>query len=69
MPSLMTLGRQLVGEDCSVAMFENREEAILPIGRALREQDTFVVVDNMESVLLSPFVEEETPEALSADAR
>jgi tetratricopeptide (TPR) repeat protein len=66
---LDALGRQLVGEDYSVAMFENREKAILPIERALREQDTLVVVDNMESILLSPFVEEETPEALSEDAR
>ena len=66
---LDALGHQLVGEDYSVAMFENREKAILPIERALREQDTLVVVDNMESILLSPFLEEETPEALSEDAR
>ena len=44
-------------------------EAIQPIERALREQPTLLVVDNMESILLPPFLAQETPEALSEEAR
>ena len=39
------------------------------VERALREQATLLVVDNMESILLPPFMAEETPEALTEDAR
>jgi tetratricopeptide (TPR) repeat protein len=63
---LDVIGRQLVGKDYSVAAFDDFEKAILPIERALREQATLLVVDNMESVLLPPFLE--TPEALSDEA-
>jgi tetratricopeptide (TPR) repeat protein len=67
-PSVVdALGRQLIGKQFSAA--GDLEQATLQLERALREQDTLVVVDNMESILLSPFVEEETPEALSEDAR
>jgi tetratricopeptide (TPR) repeat protein len=59
------IGRQLV-PDYSVATFNDLEEAILPIERALTEQSTLVVVDNMESVLLPPYVEKS--EALSEEA-
>ncbi|HEV7669822.1 MAG TPA: tetratricopeptide repeat protein [Thermoanaerobaculia bacterium] len=63
---LDVLGRQLAGENYSVATFDNLEKAILPIERALREQSTLLVVDNMESILLPPYLE--TPEALSEEA-
>ena len=66
---LDALGRQLVGPDYSVAAFDDVEKAILPVERALAEQATLLVVDNMESVLLPPFLAEETPAALSEDAR
>ncbi|HEX2077250.1 MAG TPA: tetratricopeptide repeat protein [Longimicrobium sp.] len=66
---LDAVGRQLAGEDYSVATFSDLEQALLPVERALREQDTLVVVDNMESVLLPPFVAAETPDALTEDAR
>ncbi len=66
---LDAIGRQLVGKDYSVATFDNLEKSILPVEGALREQPTLLVLDNMESVLLPPFVEKETPEALSQEAR
>ncbi|MDS4042628.1 MAG: CHAT domain-containing protein [Candidatus Competibacter sp.] len=64
---LDALGRQLVGKDYSVATFPDLEHAILPVERALVEQPTLLVVDNMESVLLPPFLAEETPAALTDD--
>lgn len=39
------------------------------IERGLREQPTLLVIDNMESVLLPPFLARETPEALEREAR
>ncbi|HRF61868.1 MAG TPA: tetratricopeptide repeat protein [Candidatus Competibacter sp.] len=66
---LDALGRQLVGKDYSVATFPDLEHAILPVERALVEQPTLLVVDNMESVLLPPFLAEDTPEALTEDLR
>ncbi len=66
---LDALGRQLVGKDYSVAAFDDLEKALLPVERALAEQDTVLVMDNIESILLPPFLAEETPEALSEDAR
>jgi tetratricopeptide (TPR) repeat protein len=66
---LDALGRQLVGKDYSVAAFDTLEKAILSVERALAEQATLLVVDNMESVQLPPFMAEETPSALSEDAR
>jgi tetratricopeptide (TPR) repeat protein len=63
---LDALGRQLVGADYSAAKFENPEQALQPIERALREQPTLLVIDNMESVLLPPYLE--SPELLSEEA-
>ena len=66
---LDALGRHLVGKNYSVATFADLEQAILPVERALVEQPTLLVVDNMESVLLPPFLAEDTPEALDEDLR
>lgn len=44
-------------------------KAAQEIERALREQPTLLVIDNMESVLLPPFLARETPEALEQQAR
>jgi tetratricopeptide (TPR) repeat protein len=63
---LDAIGRQLL-PDYSVATFDGLEEAILPVERALAEQSTLLVVDNMESILLPPYLE--TPDALSQEAR
>jgi tetratricopeptide (TPR) repeat protein len=63
---LDALGRQLVGADYSAAKFDNPERALQPIERALREQPTLLVIDNMESVLLPPYLE--TTELLSEEA-
>jgi tetratricopeptide (TPR) repeat protein len=63
---LDSIGRQLV-PDYSVATYQDLEEAILPVERALIEQSTVLVVDNMESILLPPYIE--TPEVLSEEAR
>jgi tetratricopeptide (TPR) repeat protein len=63
---LDAVGSQLVGGRYSAAAFSNVEKAILPIERALREQSTLLVVDNMESIFPPPYVE--TPEALSEEA-
>src|SRR5262249_47977973 len=61
------LGKQLVNKECSAA--GDLHEAIREIERALREQPILLVMDNMESILLPPFIEQETPEALSHEAR
>lgn len=66
---LDALGRQLVGKNYSVATFPDLEQAILPVERALIEQPALLVVDNMESILLPPFLAEDTPEALNEDMR
>ncbi|MGZ5445072.1 MAG: tetratricopeptide repeat protein [Thermoanaerobaculia bacterium] len=63
---LDAIGRQLVPA-YSVATFQELEQAILPVERALTEQSTLLVVDNMESILLPPYLD--TPEALSEEAR
>lgn len=63
---LDAIGRQLV-PGYSVATFKDAEQAILPVERALAKQSTLLVVDNMESILLPPYLE--TPEALSDKAR
>lgn len=65
---LDAIGRQLVGK-YSVAAFDDLEKAVLPVERALREQRTLLVVDNMESVLLPPFVQDAPPAALSEESR
>lgn len=63
---LDAVGRQLV-RGYSFATFKDLDHAILPVERALAEQPTLLVVDNMESVLLPPYLE--TPEALSEDTK
>ncbi len=63
---LDALGRQLI-PNYSVATFPDLEQAILPVERALVEQPTLLVVDNMESVLLPPFLAEGMPAALTDD--
>ncbi len=65
------LGQQLVkpGFSTQVDCNGDLEKAKQEIERLLREQPTMLVVDNMESILLPPFVEKETPEALSQEAR
>ncbi len=66
---LDALGRQLVGPKYSAAAFADQEQALQPVERVLREQPTLLVVDNMESILLPPFLADATPKALSEDAR
>ncbi len=51
--------------DCHGELDQVEKEVV----RLLREQPTLLIIDNMESILLPPFVEEETPEALSQEAR
>lgn len=63
---LDALGRQLVGGEYSAAKFDGPEQALLPIERALEEQATVLVIDNMESVLLPPYLD--APELLSEAA-
>lgn len=65
------LGHQLVKPgfltqiDCQGDQGKAEQEIV----RVLREQQTLLVMDNMESILLPPFIEEVTPEALSDEAR
>jgi tetratricopeptide (TPR) repeat protein len=63
---LDAIGRQLVGPAYSVATFDSLEKATLPVERALLEQATLLVVDNMESLLLPPYID--TSAALSEEA-
>ncbi|HEY4640470.1 MAG TPA: tetratricopeptide repeat protein [Thermoanaerobaculia bacterium] len=63
---LDAVGQQLVAK-YSVAAFKDIDAAIQPVERALKEQSTLLVIDNMESILLPPYVE--TSPALAADAR
>jgi tetratricopeptide (TPR) repeat protein len=50
---LDSLGQQLLpeGQNWSVAQFKDVKEALQPIERALRDQPTLIVLDNLESVL------------------
>lgn len=59
------LGKQLIGPNFTAA--GDLEDAVLKIERVLREQSTLLVADNMESVLLPPFVQADTPAALADD--
>lgn len=58
------LGKQMVKRESSAA--GDLEGAIKEVERAFREQSTLLVMDNMESILLPPYLE--TPEALSDEA-
>ena len=65
---LDALGRQLLPADTySVAEYSDLEEALPPVERALAEARTVVVLDNLESLLLPPWMQPD--EALAADAR
>ena len=59
------LGRQVIGKEFSAA--GDLEEATQKVERALREQPTLLVMDNMESILLPPWLA--TSEALTEDMR
>ncbi|HEX6095392.1 MAG TPA: tetratricopeptide repeat protein [Thermoanaerobaculia bacterium] len=63
---LDAVGRQLL-PNYSVSAYEDPEEAVLPIERALSDESTLLVMDNMESILLPPYVE--TPDTLSEETR
>lgn len=63
---LDAIGRQLL-PSYSVAAFATLEHAMLPIERALCEQSTLLVVNNMESILLPPFIT--APQLLSEEAQ
>ena len=65
------LGHQLIktGFSTQADCHGDLAEAERQIERTLREQPTLLVMDNMESVLLPPFLEKETPEALSEESR
>jgi len=62
------LGRQLVGKHFTAT--GDLDLATQQIERALREQlPTLLVLDNMESLLPPPYLAEQTPEALKAEAQ
>ena len=66
---LDALGRQLVGKHYSAAAFASADLACQPIERVLAERPTLLIVDNMESVLLPPYLAAQTPAALAEEAR
>lgn len=65
------LGHQLVKRGFSTQADCNGDlmKAEQHIARALCEQPTLLVIDNMESVLLPPFMEQEIPDLISGEAR
>ena len=65
---LDAIGRQIVGPQFSVAA-QDEEQSLLQVERALTERATLLVIDNMESILLPPFLRDETSDALTEDAR
>ncbi|HEY6176123.1 MAG TPA: tetratricopeptide repeat protein [Kofleriaceae bacterium] len=65
---LDALGQQLV-PNYTVATFDSLERAEQPVVRALREQSTVVVVDNLESILQLPHLASDSPDALAEDNR
>jgi len=64
---LNALGPQLAGSNFPMATSGEEEPSLQHLERALREQETLLVLDNLESVLPPPYLE--TPKALSEDAR
>ncbi|MGH6819230.1 MAG: CHAT domain-containing protein, partial [Methylocella sp.] len=54
---LDALGHQLLGKHYSVATHSDLEQATREIERALNEQETLLVLDNLESLLPLPFVD------------
>lgn len=65
---LDALGRQLV-PDYSVATFDSLEHAEQPVARALVEQSTLLLVDNLESILQPAYVVADPHNALAEDNR
>ena len=65
---LDAIGRQLVGDDYSVARFDGLDRALEPVAAALAEEPTLLVVDNVESILLPPFMAA-APDALAEETR
>ncbi len=61
------IGKQLVKKEFSAA--GDLDEAIMEVERKLREQPTLLVVDNMESILLPPFLCDGASELLSEEAK
>ncbi|MDZ7854977.1 CHAT domain-containing protein [Sphaerotilus sp.] len=62
---LDVLGRQLVGQDYSVATFATLDDACRPVERVLREDSVLLVVDNLESVLPAPPLPGAVPDPLA----
>ncbi|HEY0991236.1 MAG TPA: CHAT domain-containing protein, partial [Kofleriaceae bacterium] len=65
---LDAIGRQLV-PGYSVAAFERGDDAEQAVARALVEQPTLLVIDNLESILVPPYLAAGAAEALSEDQR
>ncbi len=65
---LDAIGHQLVGKEYSVAEHKDREQAILEIERALAEQPTLLILDNLESILPPPHLRAERPRILDEEA-
>lgn len=62
---LDALGRQLVGQDYSVATFATLDDACRPVERVLREDSVLLVIDNLESVLPAPPLPGAAPDPLA----
>jgi hypothetical protein len=62
---LDALGRQLVGQDYSVATFTTLDDACRPVERVLREDSVLLVIDNLESVLPTPPLPGAAPDPLA----
>ena len=54
---LDAIGQQLVGSSYSSALFSSLDQQCQPLERALREQATLLVLDNMESILPPPWLQ------------
>lgn len=65
---LDSLGRQLL-PNYSVAEFASLEQAEQPVARALVEQSTLLVVDNLESILQPAYIVADPHDALAEDNR
>ncbi|KJV05397.1 AAA family ATPase [Methylocucumis oryzae] len=63
---LFALCQQLLVNDSATLTDANK--ALQALERALKEQTTLLVIDNMESVLLPPYLAVSTPDALTEDA-
>lgn len=62
---LDALGRQLVGDNYSVAQFASLDDACRPVERVLREDSVLLVIDNLESVLAAPPLPGAAPDPLA----